>query len=178
MHEGLPLVEPELAWLQLAEELSRDELVIAGDHLVRRKRPLSTLDRLENCVESAAGARGIRLARAAVCLVRLGTDSPPETWLRLLLLNAGLPEPLVGFTVHHQGYFVGTPDLAYPDEKIAIEYQGGGHRDADVFDEDVDRLERFHDAGWLVIQVTKSARRDPERLIARVAWHLKSRAQR
>lgn len=175
---GLPVVTPEVAWLQLALLLSGRDLVIAGDHLVRAKAPLSTLARLSDSVLTSGGVRGIAAARRALDLVREGTASPPETKLRLLIVEAGLPEPVVGYTVHHDGYWVGTPDLAYVSERIALEYQGEGHRDERTFLEDIDRLERFHDAGWLVIQVTKVHLRDARRLAARIEWHLRSRAQK
>jgi very-short-patch-repair endonuclease len=83
-------------------------------------------------------------------------------------VRAGLPEPIIGHTVHHEGYWVGTPDLAYVREKVAIEYQGSGHRQEDVFEEDIDRLERFREAGWTVIQITKRHLGDPRALAERV----------
>ena len=174
----LPVVAPELAWLQLAAALTLDELVVAGDHLVRRKRALSTLDTLAGAVAAAAGHRNVALAGRAIRDIRAGTDSPPESWVRLILVRAGLPEPLVGHTVTHDGYWVGTPDLAYPEQRIAIEYQGSGHRDRDVFEDDIDRLERFHAADWQVLQVTARQLRDPARLVSRVDFALRSRAPR
>lgn len=178
MVDGMPVVDPELAWLQLAASLTLRQLVIAGDHLVRLKRPLSSLDRIAAALESCRGARGSAKARTALGLIREGTLSPKESELRLIIVEAGLPEPVVGFTVHYQGAWVGTPDLAYVVERIALEYQGDGHREEAVFLDDIDRLERFHDAGWLVIQVTKVHLRNPQALVARIAWHLKTRAQK
>lgn len=165
---GLPLISPEEAWLQLAPVLSLDELVIAGDSAVRRKRPLSSLPLLEQIVASRAGQRGVASARRALRDVRCGTDSRPESRLRLILVRAGLPEPIIGHTVHHEGYWVGTPDLAYVHERVAIEYQGSGHRQEEVFEEDIDRLERFREAGWTVIQVTRRHLPDAHLLVGRV----------
>jgi very-short-patch-repair endonuclease len=80
-----------------------------------------------------------------------------ETRLRLLLIDAGLPEPVIGNTIFDwTGAFVGTPDLAYVAERIAIEYEGDGHRsDPAVFAEDIERRERMQEAGWYVIRVIK-----------------------
>jgi hypothetical protein len=172
---GMPLVAPELSWAQLAPELTLDELVIAGDYLVRRKRPLASLERL------AASTRAVRrnstLARQALDDIRPGTDSPPESATRLVLIRGGLPEPVVGYTVFHEGYFVGTPDLAYVEEKIAIEYQGSGHwLDRDVFDDDIIRRERFERAGWKTILITSSRLREPRGLVAEVDAVLRERA--
>lgn len=160
---GLPVVPPELAWLQLAPTLSRDELIVAGDYLVRRKRPLCTLASLGQLIADQSGRRGVAAARAALAEVRPGTDSPPESWMRLVIVRAGHPEPVVGYRAHHDGYFIGTPDLCYPDLRIAFEYQGAGHREVQEFESDIVRLELFHEAGWKVIQVTKG-------LLARPGW--------
>ncbi|MDO7883225.1 hypothetical protein Q5716_13390 [Protaetiibacter sp. WY-16] len=173
--DGLPVVVPERVWLQLATTLTRDELVVAGDSLVRRKRPLSTMSSITSLLTEARGARGVRRAAAALELVRAGTDSPKETELRLMIVASGLPEPVIGHTVHHEGYWVGTPDLAYVRERIAIEYQGGGHRAEDVFEEDIARAERFRAAGWEFIQVTKRQLRNSRSVTERIRVALRGR---
>jgi len=176
----LTVVHPELVWVQLAPLLSLDELIVAGDYLVRRKRPASSLARLRQALEANAGCRGNRLARGAFGEIRPGTDSPPESWMRLAITRAGLPEPAVRYTVYDaDGYFVGTPDLAYIEQKIAIEYEGRHHGlDENVFDDDIARRELFRRAGWLVIQFTRSHLKRPALVAARVAEALAERAPR
>jgi hypothetical protein len=155
LRAGLPVVPPETVWLQLATTLSVDDLIVAGDHLLQGRPALSTLERLGAEVESARGRRGVARAGAALLELRIGVRSPRETRLRLLLVRAGLPEPVVGFQVHHEGAFVGTPDLAYPDLRIAIEYEGQHHRtDRNTYEDDIIRRELFRRAGWLVLLVT------------------------
>jgi hypothetical protein len=173
--QGMPLVHPAVAWVQVAPLLTLDELIVAGDVLVRRKRPLSTLSTLAEA--ASIPGRSVTRARMALLEVRPGTDSPPETDTRLVLVRGGLPEPVVGYTVYHEGYFVGTPDLAYVAEKIAIEYQGSGHwLDVEVFEDDIDRRERFERAGWKVILVTAPRLRHPALLVAVVGDALRERA--
>ena len=172
---GMPLLTAAVAWAQLSPLLTRDELVIAGDFLVRRKLPLCTL--LDLRAAAAVSTRGARQARMALLDVRAGTDSPRETETRLALVRRGLPEPLVGYTVFHEGYFVGTPDLAYVEEKIAIEYQGSVHwLDRDVFEDDIIRRELFERAGWKILLVTAPRLRHPAQLAAEVAALLRERA--
>ncbi len=156
--------------MSLAGVLSIDELVVAGDFLVRRKRPLSTLPLLREAVARMARMRGASRLRQAVQEVRPGTDSPPESRVRLVIVRSGLPEPTVGHTViDTDGYFVGTPDLAYIPERIAIEYEGDGHRtDARVFRDDIARRELFEIAGWRVLRVTSDDLRDTVHLVERV----------
>lgn len=173
--DGLPLVPAAVAWAQLASLLTRDELVIAGDFLVRRKRPLCTLVELRDAAE--ATRRDARRVRMSLLEIRPGTDSPPETETRLVLVRHGLPEPVVGHTVFHEGFFVGTPDLAYVAERIAIEYQGSGHwLDRDIFEDDITRRELFERAGWKIILVTRQRLSRPALLAREVAAVLRQRA--
>jgi len=68
--DGLPVLPPELVWLSLARMLTADELVVAGDHLVRRKLPLSSLETLAAAVARHGGKPGAARAREALTLVR------------------------------------------------------------------------------------------------------------
>jgi hypothetical protein len=166
--DGLPVVAPELAWIQLAPLLSVNELVIAGDHLVRRKMPASSLHRIRSAMIAHTGARGMKKARAAFDLMRARTDSPKESEVRLIIVDGGLPEPLVNVTITVNGEWVGTPDLAYPKLKIAIEYQGDHHRDEGTYNDDIIRREMFEAAGWTVIQITKRQLRHPQHVVSRI----------
>ncbi|MFZ2964045.1 MAG: hypothetical protein WA006_05100 [Rhodoglobus sp.] len=168
--EGLPLLAPCVVWLQLARSLDVDELVVAGDSLVRRKGRLTDLATLHAAVDAAANARGVRRSRAALADIRPGTDSAQESRLRLEIVRAGLPEPVIGHTVFHEGAFVGTPDLAYRPQRIAIEYQGSTHwRDEAAVAADIARREMFIRAGWRVLEVTASRLRSSGRIAGELA---------
>lgn len=166
----LPLLAPCVVWLQLARWLDVDELVVAGDSLVRRKGRLTDLATLQESVDAAANARGIRACRAALADVRAGTDSAQESRLRLAIVRAGLPEPSIGHRVFREGAFVGTPDLAYPVERIAIEYQGHTHwEDEAAVASDIARRELFIRADWRVLEVTSSRLRKVGSLTGEIA---------
>ncbi|MBK4347197.1 endonuclease domain-containing protein [Lacisediminihabitans changchengi] len=167
---GFRVPPPATTWCQLTDLLSDEELVVVGDHLVRRKLPLCTVAEMQAAVSNLGAARGARRIRRALELVRPRTDSPQETRLRLLLIAAGLPEPVVQHTIiDDDGYFAGTPDLAYVDAKIAIEYQGKHHQeDAAVWADDIDRRAIMKAAGWLVIEVIAAHLRHPDRLVNQV----------
>lgn len=149
----MPLLNPSDTWAYLGTVLPHEQLVVAGDFLVRRKGPLATLGGLQ--LAASARRPGIRAARLALLDVRPGTDSPKESELRLMLIGAGLPEPVIGHTVKDaDGGFIATPDLAYVRERIAIEYEGRVHfTDPRVYAEDIVRYEMLEAAGWLVIRV-------------------------
>ncbi len=153
---GIRCSAPIDAWVQAASEVGLEALVIAGDGLLRRTHPLATVERLADAVRRAERRPGAKRLRAALELVRPGTDSPAETRLRLLVLRAGLPEPIIGHRVFDSGgFFVGVPDLAWPEQRVALDYDGDVHRtDRHTFRDDVERGERYRDAGWTHLRAT------------------------
>lgn len=174
---GLPVVAPATTWVHLAAQLTRQDLTAVGDFLVTgvrygraREVPLVTSDTLGNVLADHVGCRGARNARWALDHIRVGPASRTETLLRLLIVTAGLPEPEIGPAVTVAGgSLVLHPDLAYAELRIAIEYEGDGHRDARRWERDIERRELLEDAGWRVIRVTRRALFDePEALIARI----------
>ena len=97
---------------------------------------------------------------ACTRLRRLGelampAESPMETRLRWLLLEAGLPVPEVQTDLHDaHGRFVGRADLHYRMARLVIEYDGGNHRDRLV--EDNRRQNALINAGYRVLRFTAS----------------------
>jgi len=177
--DGLAVVDPRHVLVQIASRLSRDDLVVIGDFLLRRKRPLSTAASLSNVIRASHRVRGIRPLRLAMNDVRPGTDSPMETRLRLALVRGGLREPVIGHTITTpDGAFIGTPDLAYVPERIAIEYEGDVHRtDRGVFVGDIERRELMQEQDWYVIRVVSSHLfPNPAWLVNRVRQQLALRA--
>lgn len=168
VHRGVRITTPERTWLDLSLTLGDTELVVVGDAMVRRG--LTTPARL---VEAAAARRrrGIVRARSLARLVRDRVDSPQETRLRLILTNdAGLPEPAVNPDVADEhGGWIGRPDLAYEDAKVAIQYEGDVHRiTRKRWRSDIARDEVLGDHGWVVVRVTADDLHSPSRLCDRV----------
>jgi hypothetical protein len=67
---------PLRTWFDLAGILSPDELVIAGDFLLRRRNPLTTVDALDEFLAGKHGRTGYRRAMRARALMRANSDSP------------------------------------------------------------------------------------------------------
>ncbi|WP_251045106.1 endonuclease domain-containing protein [Arthrobacter sp. ISL-5] len=162
--DGIPITTPERTWLDLAEMLSVDELVVAGDSCVRvpraelegRDMPLCSLDDLQRMIDRHKGKRGIRKAKEAIKLIRVGSDSPQESLLRLAMKRAGLPEPELNVPIidddgtrHHQ------PDLSYRKYRIGIEYEGEHHGDEGQIVRDIARSERYESLGWTEVRISK-----------------------
>ena len=98
-------------------------------------------------------ATGIARLRRVVDLAEQQAESPMETRLRMLLVIAGLPKPEVQVSVHDdRGRFLGRPDLLYPRQRLAIEYDGGTHRDRLV--DDNRRQNGLVGAGYRLLRFT------------------------
>ncbi|MCB5292996.1 hypothetical protein BJQ90_02441 [Arthrobacter sp. SO3] len=67
---------PLRTWFDLAGILSLDDLVMAGDFLLRRKNPLATVDALDAFLAGKRGRAGYQPAMRARSLMRANTDSP------------------------------------------------------------------------------------------------------
>lgn len=170
-----PVTSPVYTWCSLATTLQLGDLVAVGDFLVKRVRPSATVDQLGEGVGQFAGRRGVATLRRALPLVRPGTDSRAESHLRLFVLRAGFPEPVVNHVIRNSfGGFVAMCDLAFVSERVVLEYEGDHHRmDRETFVSDIERRERIEDAGWTVIRVSSDdLYRHPDRLAARIRRRL------
>ncbi|RYB90260.1 DUF559 domain-containing protein [Nocardioides glacieisoli] len=162
-------------FVELAEELSLVELVVAGDWMVRRQGV-----RLKDLRRVAMRATGptARLARKAALHVRAGVDSPMESRLRMLIVLAGLPEPVVNATVRDvDGEVVRRFDLSWPDVRVIVEYDGRHHVErVEQWEADLDRREEIDDEGWRILVVVASGiYTDPARTVRRIFHLLRAR---
>jgi hypothetical protein len=148
----------------LARYLAQDALFL--DRFVAEGT--AELSRIRDVAASASG-RGCRQARAAAALADGLAGSPQETRLRLLLHRSALPAPVAQFTVRDTEGFVARVDFAWPDHRLAVEYDGLWHRDPAQFAADRRRLNRLTAAGWRVVFVTADDLRRPVKMLARIA---------
>ncbi|MCC9175326.1 endonuclease domain-containing protein [Arthrobacter sp. zg-Y179] len=174
---GLLVTSPVFTWTDLASVLSLDDLVVAGDSLLRRQDapprggdlpwpdPLCQVQDLQDVLDRRAGTRGVSTALTALGLVRAGVDSAPETRLRLLVHHAGLPDPDVNqWILGSDGRAISRPDLQYRRLRIALEYEGEHHLlDPDQWHRDIERDDRLRQLGWAVLRFTKQHLRPENR---------------
>ncbi|MGO2023036.1 MAG: hypothetical protein ACTH2N_11760, partial [Brachybacterium tyrofermentans] len=178
-HRSLVISHPLVALQEIATRLSHVELVVCLDALaadqfgteLRMRR-----SQIEQFVASSQGP-GAPALRQALPHLRERSWSPMETKLRLQLLGRGFPEPslnveVVESTTGNRFYI----DLAYEDEKIAIEYDSEAHRkDVVTWQKDVNKNDVLHDAGWKVIRATIADYRKPAEFFARLEDALRRR---
>ena len=80
-----------------------------------------------------------------------------ESVLRWLLHEAGLPAPELQYVVlDDAGGFLGRADLAWPDHRVLVEFDGDLHRERDIFVNDLRRQNLLVAAGWTVLRFTSA----------------------
>ena len=114
-------------------------------------------------------------ARRAVGLADERAESPPESVLRVVLRCAGLA-PVPQYVVRDaEGRFVARVDLAFPDVRIAVEYDGAWHGRPGELARDRRRHNALVAAGWTVVHITAADMHAPDRVVASVTALLRER---
>ncbi len=159
-------------FIACAGMLSLVDLVILGDAMVK------TFDITADALRRACHASSdyyAGLARIGASYVRDHVDSPMETRLRMLIVLAGLPEPVVNYRIwNDDGTWRRRFDLCYPGIKLVVEYDGRQHADdTDQWESDIERREEFDDEGYRLLIVTaRGIFKYPERTLQRIRRQL------
>ncbi len=161
----IPVASAASVWAMLGLELTLPQLVALGDAVIHRPRfpgtqrlersPLAEIDDLTRLVE--AGRRhGVSALRRALPLLVTGSASPPETHLRLKVAEWGLPNPALDHDVYDsEGVLLGASEIAFPQYRVALEYEGDHHRvETRQWNRDIAKYEAYARAGWHPIRVT------------------------
>ncbi|MET4781780.1 hypothetical protein [Glaciihabitans sp. UYNi722] len=173
----LPVASPELVWAQLASTLDIADLIAVGDAILAGGMPLATIADLTSIAGLFAGSRGSAQMTAALPRQRVGSRSRTETLTRLMIVDAGLPEPELNIGVHDlQGGEIATADLVWRRYRTLSEYEGNGHRSPGKFRSDITRFERYADNNWSALRVhADDLFVDPNLYLARLGRRLSSR---
>jgi very-short-patch-repair endonuclease len=161
---------PTTSALRTAVDLGgRDPLtegVVVADLFLHAE--LVAIPELRAYVAEHPGAKGIARLRRVVDLAEPKAESAMETRLRMLLVLGGLPRPEVQVPIYDDhGNFLGRPDLLYCDRRLAIEFDGGNHRDRLV--EDNRRQNGLVGAGIRLLRFTAAdVYRTPEAAVMQV----------
>ena len=115
--------------------------------------------------ESHWHARGLRQLERALAGFDPGAQSPKESWLRLMFVDADFPRPRTQIPVLGPDglpkYYL---DMGWKDLMLAVEYDGEQH--ASQLGYDIVRNEYIAGQGWSVVRVAAGHRRPS--IIARV----------
>lgn len=146
---GLPVTTPEQTVLHLARPLDLVDLTACADQFVRRR--VTTQSDLMTAAGRYPG-QGRRLARQAADLCRDNVDASTETRVRVLMVLAGLPEPVVNHPLRRpDGTVEFRLDLSFPECRVAIEYDGRWHDHPEQQALDEARRAELVRRGWTVI---------------------------
>jgi hypothetical protein len=114
------------------------------------------------------GRWGSRRVRGAFELVDGRSESPPESWVRVACAFGGLPAPVPQYDVVHDGMWLGRVDLAWPEARLIVEYEGAYHFEGTQIRKDDERYQRLVDAGWRVIRLSAADLRDMDAVVERI----------
>ncbi|OZG69595.1 hypothetical protein [Bifidobacterium eulemuris] len=176
---------PACTWAMMSTIITLEELIVLGDAMMRRDRRLrrasisdfiSYLDSVDEWLEQPENAgrrgfRGMRNCRRALRLMREGSDSSQESRSSIALMRYGFDHPEFNHPIRNpkngKTLFI---DMAYPEFRVALEYEGAHH--AEQWLADVTRQQLIEDEGWDYSQITKLNLGDDEaeeKLAQRVA---------
>ena len=161
---GLLATNPARTAFDLARHLPRDLAVAHLDALSAATGVAAA--EVAPLIDRNKGARGVRQCRTALLLLDGGAQSPKESWLRLILIDAGLPRPVTQIRVT-DGQLVAYLDMGWDAPMVAVEYDGDQHRtDRRQYVRDIRRAEMIQRLGWQVIRVINEDR--PNVIVQRV----------
>lgn len=172
IRQGLRVTSVPRTLSDLARVLPVVEAVVLADAFLHEK--LTTVAELDAYAAARVGNKGAVARRRVLVLCEPAAESPMETRLRLLLELNGLPRPLAQAVLRDRFFrFIARVDLYYPEQRLAIEFDGGVHRDTLV--EDNRRQNRILAAGYNLLRFTTAdVRGTPDAVVAQVRQALLS----
>lgn len=166
--DGLPVVPLDAAVADLLCTAPRRDAVALADDALGTVQPddrAAFLGRVARRLDQRVDRRGTVEAAALLRLVTGAAQSPRESWLKLLVVEAGFPPPVEQHpVVDLDGRVRYLLDLAWPGLRIAVEYDGHEAHEHRAT-EDATRDEDLRRRGWLVIRVRAADLADPELLL-------------
>ncbi|MFC8923948.1 hypothetical protein [Cellulosimicrobium sp. NPDC057127] len=154
---GLPVTSLERTIVDCARSLPPVAGIVVADSGLRAG---ADLERIGVVLQAAAGGRGVRRARQVLAEADGRSESPGESVVRWIAIEAGLPRPEPNLTVPTwRGAY--RLDLAWTAHRVAVEFDGAVKYSGGEYGDPQRRLlaeKARHDAlveaGWLVVRVT------------------------
>ncbi|MCX2934770.1 hypothetical protein ORI20_31380 [Mycobacterium sp. CVI_P3] len=175
---GLPVTTLQRTAFDIARRGTVGQAVARVDALANATR--LNVDGVLALLPRHPNAGGIDRVAKVLDLADSGSQSPRETWLRLLLIAAGFPRPETQIPVLREDgrsyYFL---DMGWRDAMVAVEYDGEQHRlDRGIYRNDRTRSEYIADVGWRRIRVVVGDRTAEIVERTRRAWRLSQTSER
>jgi AbiEi antitoxin C-terminal domain/Protein of unknown function (DUF559) len=155
---GLPVTNPARTAFDVGRYRERYDAIGRLDALMRCA-PFRA-DELAKLIQRYGPVRGVRQLRELLPLVDSGAESLKESWLRLALIDGGLPVPETQIPiVDEDGLPFAFADMGWRAINLAVEYDGDQHRTSRTqYVKDIRRIPKMEKRGWEVIRVINEDR--------------------
>ncbi|MGX9792123.1 DUF559 domain-containing protein [Mycobacterium sp. MMS18-G62] len=167
-HRCRPLTTPSWTAVEVARSLRRPRALATLDAALRSQY----CDRrdLVGAAKAQAGRRGIVVVRELIPLARPEAESPMESEARLVMLDGGLPEPLLQYEIVDRDGRLWRVDFAWPDRRVAVEFDGfDWHSSREALRKDRQKRAALEEIGWRVLSiVSDDVRRQPDVMVRRI----------
>jgi hypothetical protein len=149
---GRPATAPAWTAIEVARSLRRPRALATLDAALRGgtcKR-----DDLDRAISRQAGRRGVVTVRELLPLAAPEAESPMESEARLVMINGGLPSPVLQYEIVDTNGKIWRLDFAWPEHRVAAEYDGvDWHSGPDAFFRDRRRSAALQDLGWVAVPI-------------------------
>ena len=165
--DGFRVTSPARTYTDVAYLLKIPELVAFGDAMMRH---YGTSQReLVATVLRRKRYPGRLKARYCIDLLNPKAESPKESELRILLMEARLPTPAINPDILDEyGQFLARADIAFEEYRVIAEYDGVHHAEMRQRAHDAARRAVLREHGWIVVEIVGEDMRYPHRVISRV----------
>jgi hypothetical protein len=169
---GLPVLVFDLVIAELLCTQPRRLALACADQAIASVGPARSgrfIEAVQERLSRRDDRRGTTRGTVLLSLATGKAESPPESWLRLLVADAGYPLAVPQHEVRDlDGRVVYRLDLAWPELRIALEYDGyEAHENRECHD--AERDTRLMARGWLVIRARAEDMKDSRHLLDRLA---------
>ncbi|WP_328352222.1 hypothetical protein OG976_19350 [Mycobacterium sp. NBC_00419] len=172
---GRPATAPAWTAVEVACALRRPRTLAVLDAALRSGR--CDLAGLSQAVLAQRGRRGIVAVRELLPLADPRAESPMESEARLVMIDGGLPSPVLQYELLDSRGRLRRLDFAWPRYRVAAEYDSSQwHLGAEALRRDREKLAALQDLGWISVPiVVDDVRRRPRALVERIHAHLLAR---
>lgn len=176
VYRGRPLTPPAWTAVEVARSLPRPRALATLDAALRSAT--CTTDDLLAAAALQAGRRNVAMVRLLVPLARPGAESPMESEARLVMIDGGLPEPVLQYELVDRDGRCWRVDFAWPEHGVVAEYDGFDfHSSPADLRRDRQKRAALQELGLTLISiVADDVRRRPGELVRRIGVQLERAA--
>lgn len=165
---GRPATAPSWTAIEVARSLRRPRALATLDAALRSRT--CSRGELARAIGLQSGRRGVVNVRELLSLASPLAESPMESEARLVMIDGGLPRPVLQYEVIDLTGRLWRLDFAWPEFRVAAEYDGvDWHSGPDAFRRDRKRSAALHDLSWVVVPIiAEDVRYQPAQLVRRL----------